>query len=85
MSFYHKRATRKILKESACLGENTEKHITFTVPIGKELKRTDINGELITKIISYILLFIDSPRFMASSLSNLANKPSEGIHKIKFK
>ena len=31
------------------------------------------------------LQFIDSARFMASSLSNLVNNLSEGIHKIKWK
>ena len=29
--------------------------------------------------------FIDSARFMASSLSNLVNNCSKGIHKIKYK
>ena len=33
--------------------------------------------------LSYILQFIDNPRFMTSSLSNLANSLSEGIDKIK--
>ena len=37
------------------------------------------------KNISYILQFIDRARFMASSLSNLVNNLSEGIHKIKCK
>ena len=45
----------------------------------------DKNGEEITKNISYILEFIDSPRFMADSLSNFVNNLSEGIHKIKCK
>ena len=35
--------------------------------------------------ISYILQFVDSARFMASSLSNLVNNLSEVIHKIKSK
>ena len=69
----------------ACLGENTEKHITFTVSAEKEVTRIDKNGEKVTKKISYILQFIDSLRFMASSLSNLANNLSEGIHRIKCK
>ena len=43
------------------------------------------NGEEITKNMSYILQFIDSARFMASSLSNLVNNLSEGIHRIKCK
>ena len=37
------------------------------------------------KNISYILQFIDSARFMASSLSNPVNNLSEKIHRIKFK
>ena len=35
--------------------------------------------------ISYILQVIDSARFMASSLSDLINNLSEGIHRIKCK
>ena len=37
------------------------------------------------KNIYYVLQFIDSARFMASSLSNLVNNLSEGIHTIKCK
>ena len=37
------------------------------------------------KNISYILQLIDSARFMASTLSNLVNNLSEGIHTIKCK
>ena len=37
------------------------------------------------KNISHILQFIDSARFMASSLSNLANDLSKGIQRIKRK
>ena len=44
---------------------------------------TDKNGEEITKNISYILQFIDTARFMVSSLSNLVNNLSERIHEIK--
>ena len=36
-----------------------------------------------TKNISYILQFINSARFMASSLSYLVHNLSEGIHKIE--
>ena len=35
--------------------------------------------------MSYILQFIARARFIASSLSNLANNLSKGIHKIKCK
>ena len=55
-----------------CLGENTEKYITSSVPIKKELD----NGQSITDKIK----FIDSFRFMSSSLSNLVDNLSEGFH-----
>ena len=73
--------SKRILKNFTCLGENTEKYITLTIPIKKEVTRIDKNEE-VRKNISYILQFIDSARFMASSLSNLVNSLSEGIHKI---
>ena len=57
----------------------------FTVPIEKEVTRIDKNGEQIAKNISYHLQFIDSARFMASSLSNLVNNLSEELHIIKCK
>ena len=57
--------------------------MTFTVPIEKEVTRTDKNGEEITKNISYISQFVDSTRLMVSSLSNLVNNPSEEIHRFK--
>ena len=72
-------------KQFTCLGEKTEKYITFTVPIEKEFAGIDKNGEEIAENISYILQFTDSARFMASSLSNLVNNLSEGIHRIKYK
>ena len=66
-----------------CLGENTEKHITFSVPIKKEIKKTDKDGnDKITKI-SYKIKFIDSFRFMSSSSSNLVDNLSEGLHSDK--
>ena len=52
-----------------CLGENTEKYITFSVPIEKELD----NG----KTITHKLKFIDSFRFMSTSLSKLVDTLSE--------
>ena len=64
--------------------KKTEKYITFTVPTEKGVTRIDKNGEKVTKIISFILQFIDSARFMATLLSNLVNNLYEGIH-IKYK
>ena len=56
-----------------------------TVQIEKEVTRINKNGEEVTKNISYISQFIDSTRFVASSLSNLVNNLSERIHRIKCK
>ena len=83
--FIIKQLAEELKKQFSCLGENTEKYIVFTVPIGKEVRRTDKNGVKITKNISCILQFIDCARFMASSLFNLVNNLSEGIHRIKCK
>ena len=80
-----KELAEEFKKIFTCLGKNTEKYISFTVPIEKEVTRIDKNGEQITKNIYYILLFIYSTRFMASSLPNLVNNLSEGIHRIKCK
>ena len=60
-----------------CLGENTEKYITFSVPISKELD----NG----KTITYKLKFIDSFRFMSTSLSSLVDNLSEKLYSDKCK
>ena len=83
--FIIKELAEEFKKQFTCLGENTEKYITFTVPIEKEVTKIDKNGEEVTKDISYILQFIDSARFLANSLSNLVNNLSEGIHRIKCK
>ena len=79
--FIIKESAEEFKKQFTCLGENTEKYITFTVPIEKEVTRIDKNGEEITKNISYILHFIDITGFMAISLLNLVNNLSEIIHK----
>ena len=52
----------------ACLGEYTEKYITFLVAVEKEVKRIGKDGVEITKTISYRLQFIDSTSVMTSSL-----------------
>ena len=43
-----------------CLGENTEKYITFSVPIKKKIENKNID-------ITYKIKFIDSFRFMATT------------------
>ena len=66
--------------EFECLGENTEKYITFSVPIKKEITKKD----KIVKI-SYKITFIDSCRFMSTSLSKPVDNLSEGLHNDKSK
>ena len=56
-----------------CLGENTEKYLTFSVPIKKKIESKDIE-------ITYRIKFIDSFRFIATSLSNLVDNLTEDIH-----
>ena len=83
--FIIKELAEEFKKQFTCLGENTEKYKTFTVPIGKEVTKIDKNGEEITKNISYILQFIDGARFMANPSSDLVNNLSNGPHTIKCK
>ena len=53
------------------MGENTEKYITFSVPIKND------NGK------TYKIKFIDSFRFMSSSLSSLDGDLSNGLYNDK--
>ena len=52
-----------------CLGQNTEKYLTFPVPIKKELDNS--------KKSTYKQKFIDSYRLMSASLSCLVDNLSE--------
>ena len=85
--FFHNGSTYDyhfIIKELAnefegnfeCLGENTEKYITFSVPIKKRIENKNMD-------ITYKVKFIDSFRFMATSLSKLVDNLTEGIHNDK--
>ena len=68
-----------------CPGENTENYKTFSVPIEKEIKKFNKDGNEDITTVSYKIKFINSARFMANSLSNLVDELAEGIHKIKCK
>ena len=59
-----------------CLVDNTEKYITFLESIEKPENE---------KTIKYKIRFIDSVRFMASSLSSITGKLAEGLRKGKCK
>ena len=68
-----------------CLGENTEKLKKFSVPIEKKIQQVDRDGNENIVTISYKIKFIDSARFMTSSLSNLVDNLAEGIHTTECK
>ena len=59
-----------------CLGENTEKYITFSVPLKKKIENKNIE-------ITYKIKFNDSYRFMSMPLSKLINNLSQGLHNNK--
>ena len=69
--FVIKKLAEEFKGEFECLGENTEKYVTFSVPFKKE----NDNGESIT----YKLKFTYSYRFMQTLLSNLVDNLS-GIY-----
>ena len=62
--------------ELNCIGGNMEKYITFSVPIKKECD----NGT-----VTYKLKFIDSLRFMPTSLSELVDNTSGMFNSIECK
>ena len=49
------------------------------------MTKRDKDGNNSVATISYKIKFIDSSRFIASSLSNLVDNLAEEIHKIKCK
>ena len=63
--------------ELNCIGENMEKYITFSVPIKKKCD----NG----KTIAFKLRFIDSFRFMLTSLSERVDNTSGNFNSIECK
>ena len=60
--FLIKELVKEFKGNFGCLGENTEKYITFSVPIKKKIENKDVE-------ITYNIKFIDSYRFMSSSLN----------------
>ena len=69
--------------EFGCLGENMEKYIYFPVPIKKEIAKIDKDDNDKITIILYKIKFIDSFRFMSTSLSSLDDNLSDGLHGYK--
>ena len=73
--FIIKEITKEFDGNFECLGENTKKYITFSAPMKKEIRNKNKIIE-----ITYKIKFIDSFRFMSTSLSKLVDNLSEGIH-----
>ena len=74
--FIIKELVREFDGNFECFGENTEKYITFSVPLKKKIENKNIE-------ITYKIKFIDSYRFMSMSLSKLIDNLSEGLHNNK--
>ena len=69
--FIIKESVKQFKENFECLGENTEKYITFSAPLKKKIENKNIE-------ITYKIKFIDSYRFMSTSLSKLVDNLSEG-------
>ena len=78
--FIIKELTEEFEGEFECLGENTEKYITFSVPVKKEITKRDKDGNDKASKISCKIKFIDSFRFMPCSISNFLDNLSEGLY-----
>ena len=70
--FIIKKLAKEFEIQFECLGENTEKFITFLMPIKKDHHNS--------KIITYKIKFIDNFRFMSSSLSSLVDNLPDEFH-----
>ena len=76
--FIIKYLAREFTGHFECLGENTEKYITFSVPFKKVINNENEDNENgKPKVVKYRIKFIDSCRFMQHSLSNLVDNLSE--------
>ena len=65
--------------------ENTKKYKHFPILIEIEVVQIDKDGNESIVTIFYKIKSIDSVRFLETSLSNLVDNFTEGIHKIKCK
>ena len=83
--FIIKELANKLEGQFECLGKNTEKNKTFSVPIEKEVTKIDKDGNESVITISCKIKFLNISRFMASLLSNLGDNLAERINKIQCK
>ena len=67
------------------LGKTKKGTKLFCVPVKKQITKIDKDDNKSVANISYKIKFIDSARFMASSLSNLVKNLEEKNYEIRFK
>ena len=60
-----------------CIPLDTNKYMSFSIPIKKEIKEQNEQKETKKKMITYNLKFIDSAKHMNSALSTLVDNLSE--------
>ena len=65
---------KEFRSEMRCIPLNTNKYMSFSIPIKKEIKE---QKEQRKKVITYNLKFIDTAKHMNSALSTLVNNLSE--------
>ena len=82
--FIVKELTNKFEKQFECLGQNTEKYKTVSVPTGKEVINTDKDNNEGVVTISSKIKFIGSAIYMATSLSNLVDNLKESKLNVKI-
>ena len=68
---------KEFRSEMRCIPLNTNKYMSFSVPIKKEIKEQKEEKKQKKKVITYNLKFIDSAKDMNSALSALVNNLSE--------
>ena len=78
--FIIKELTNESEGKFECPRENAEKYKMFSITTKIEAIKFDKDGNESVAAISYKIKFIDSARFMATSLSTLLDNPTEGIH-----
>ena len=83
--FIVKELTHEFEKQFECLGENIDKCKTFFIPIEKKVTKIDQDDNESVVTISNKIIFIDSARYVPSSLPNLVDNLAKGIRKIKCK
>ena len=74
---------KEFRSETRCIPLNTNKYMSFSIPIRKEVKEEKQKKQK-KKVITYNLKFIDSKKHMDNALSTLVNNLSE-INKCKCK